>query len=195
MIDLHTHTTASDGTDTPAEIVLRALSAGLEALAISDHDTFVGADEAVRLDDGRMQVVRAVELSTRLAAEPDPGSRSVHILGYFFREPAPGFRAWLETLRTARHERNQAIAGRLGGLGMNVTIEEAEAIGRNITGRPHFARLLRDKGYTRTSMKPSSCIWASADPPTSSAKIRSPKKASAASWPPAASPRWPIPAV
>ena len=136
MIDLHTHSTASDGTDSPAEMVLHARSAGLEALAITDHDTFAGVDEALRLDAGSLQLVRAVELSTRLAAEPDPGSRSVHILGYFFSEPAPAFRAWLDTLRVARRVRNQRIAERLTELGMPVTIEEAEAIGRNITGRP-----------------------------------------------------------
>ena len=62
MIDLHTHTTASDGTDSPADIVLRALSLGLQALAITDHDTFAGADEALRLNGGPLQLVRGIEL-------------------------------------------------------------------------------------------------------------------------------------
>jgi predicted metal-dependent phosphoesterase TrpH len=148
MIDLHTHSTASDGTDSPAELVQRALSIGLEALALTDHDTFSGSDEALPLAAAAgLPFVRALELSTRRLDEPDPASRSVHILGFFFSEPDPGFRAWLETLKDKRRARNRAMAAKLQAMGMHVTAEEAEAIGRNITGRPHFARVLRDKGY------------------------------------------------
>lgn len=148
MIDLHSHTTASDGTDTPAQLVDRAVALGLEALAITDHDTFRGSDEALPLAAARgLRFVRGLELSTRLLNEPNPASRSVHILGFFFREPDPSFRAWLETLRAARRQRNYAMAEKLTALGMPVTVEEAEAHGRNITGRPHFARVLRDKGF------------------------------------------------
>lgn len=148
MIDLHTHTTASDGTDTPAELVQRALRVGLEGLALTDHDTFAGSDEALPLAAAAgIPFVRALELSTRRLDEPDPASRSVHILGFFFADPDPSFRAWLETLKEKRRARNRAMAAKLQALGMNVTAEEAEAIGRNITGRPHFARVLRDKGY------------------------------------------------
>lgn len=148
MIDLHTHTTASDGTDTPAELVARAVKLGLEALAITDHDTLAGSDEARPLAAaGGLALVRGLELSTRRAEEPDPASRSVHILGYFFGEPAAGFRQWLETLKAKRRARNRAMAERLQEMGMGVTLEEAEAVGRTITGRPHFARVLREKRY------------------------------------------------
>lgn len=93
MIDLHTHTTASDGTDTPAQIIENALAAGLEALAITDHDTLLGSDEALPLAAARgLRLVRGLELSTRRSADPAPECRSVHILGYFFEKPAPAFR-------------------------------------------------------------------------------------------------------
>lgn len=148
MIDLHTHSTASDGTDTPAELVARALELGLEALALTDHDTLAGSDEALPLAAAAgLTCVRALELSTRRTEEGDPAARSVHILGYFFTEPAPSFRAWLESLKAKRRARNRAMAERLQSMGYQVTLEEVEAVGRNITGRPHFARILRQKGY------------------------------------------------
>ncbi len=151
VIDLHTHTTASDGTDTPAGLVERAARLGLEALAITDHDTLSGSDEAVTLAGSRgLQLVRGLELSTRRTDEADPASRSVHILGYFFGEPAAEFRTWLESLRAKRRARNEAMAAKLRSMGMDVTVDEAEAVGRNITGRPHFARVLRDKGYVKS---------------------------------------------
>lgn len=151
MIDLHTHTCASDGTDTPAQLIDRAVALGLEALAITDHDTFRGSDEAVPLAAGRgLRFVRGLELSTRQPDETNPSARSVHILGYFFGDPPAAFRQWIETLRAARRERNCAMAEKLTALGMPVTVEEAEAYGRNITGRPHFARVLRDKGFIRS---------------------------------------------
>jgi predicted metal-dependent phosphoesterase TrpH len=151
VIDLHTHTTASDGTDRPEQIIERALAAGLEALAITDHDTLLGSDEAAPIAAARgLRFVRALELSTRRADDPAIECRSVHILGYFFGEPAAAFRAWLETLRAYRRERNEGMSVKLAALGMPVAVEEAEALGRNITSRPHYARLMRDKGYVAT---------------------------------------------
>jgi 3',5'-nucleoside bisphosphate phosphatase len=151
VIDLHTHSTASDGTDTPAQLVGRAVSLSLQALAITDHDTLAGSDEALpEAAAAGLEFARGLELSTRLISDPDPARRSVHILGYFFDEPGPAFRAWLESLRAKRRARNCAMAELLTRNGMPVKVEEAEAIGRNITGRPHFARILRDKGYVRS---------------------------------------------
>ncbi len=151
MIDLHTHSTASDGTDSPSELVARAASLGLEALAITDHDTLQGSDEAVTAAAAAgLRFVQGLELSTRRTEEPDPAARSVHVLGYFFRPPEPGFRAWLDSLKERRRSRNHAMAERLQALGMAVSLEEAEAEGRNITGRPHFASVLIRKGYVRS---------------------------------------------
>ncbi len=146
MIDLHTHSTASDGTDTPAALVEFAAQAGLIALAITDHDTLAGSDEAAALA-GEVELVRGVELSTRIMEESDPASRSAHLLGYFFSDPPQEFRQWLESLKHNRRRRNQEMARLLGEQGVDVTLAEAESLGRNITGRPHFARLMRAKGY------------------------------------------------
>jgi hypothetical protein len=151
LIDLHTHSTASDGTDSPAELVARAAGLGLQALALTDHDTLAGFEEA-RLAAARtgLELVRGLELSTRRMEEPDPAARSVHILGYFFAAPEPGFHDWLETLKDRRRERNRAMAQRLQAMGLAVSLEDAEAEGRNITGRPHFAKVLIRKGYVRS---------------------------------------------
>lgn len=146
MVDLHTHTTASDGTDSPESLVDLASAAGLTALAITDHDTLAGCDEAAGLH-AAVEVVRGIELSTRILEETDPASRSAHLLGYFFDDPPGEFRQWIESLKLARRERNREMARRLNVQGILVTLEEAEQLGRNITGRPHFARLMREKGY------------------------------------------------
>ena len=151
MIDLHSHTTASDGTDSPARIVALARDAALDAFAITDHDTLAGYDDA-RAEADRLGIglICGLELSTRVLEERNPSSRSVHILGYFFSDPGPEFRGWLDTLRTGRRARNAAIAENLRALGLDVRLEEAEAIGCNITGRPHFAHVMRRKGYVRS---------------------------------------------
>jgi predicted metal-dependent phosphoesterase TrpH len=151
LIDLHTHSQESDGTDSPAALVERAAAAGLEALAITDHDTLSGVAEAsAAAAQVGLPFVAGVELSTRRADEPDPASRSVHLLGYFFEPPRDGFCAWLESLKQCRRDRNVRMAERLRELGYDVHVEEAEALGHGITGRPHFARLLVDKGYFKT---------------------------------------------
>lgn len=148
MIDLHTHTTASDGTDSPGQLVEAACRAGLEALAITDHDTFAGTDEAAPLAAAAgLRLVCGLELSTRILEETEPAARTAHVLAYFPNGASNGFREWLETLRAARRARNQRMAAKLQALGMDVTVAEAEAYGRNITGRPHFARVMREKGY------------------------------------------------
>jgi predicted metal-dependent phosphoesterase TrpH len=147
VIDLHTHSTASDGTDSPSQLVALACSIGLQALALTDHDTLRGWAEAAPLAAARgLDLVCGLELSTRMTSEPNPENRSVHILGYFFTPPAPEFAQWLDTLREKRRARNRAMAERLTSLGLPVTVEEAEEVGKNVTGRPHFALVLRQKG-------------------------------------------------
>jgi 3',5'-nucleoside bisphosphate phosphatase len=151
MIDLHTHTTASDGTDPPGRLVEAACAAGLSALAITDHDTLAGSDEAAPLaQSAGLRFLRGLELSTRILEETDPAARCAHILGYFPQGPSDHFRLWLNTLRARRRDRNERMAAKLQALGLEVTLAEAEAHGRNITGRPHFARVMREKGYVQT---------------------------------------------
>ena len=152
MIDLHTHTNESDGSCTPLELLDRALSMGLEALAISDHDTFAGYDQAAGpARASGLDLVCGIELSTRLDGAGGR-HRAVHLLGYFLHQPPPAeFRQWLEQLQSARRERNTRLIARLQSLGIQIELNEVERIGRTLTGRPHFARVLVKKGYALNS--------------------------------------------
>ncbi len=145
MIDLHSHTTESDGTCSPAELIALAARMGLEALAITDHDTFTGYEAAVPLArHAGLELVCGIELSTKL------NGNSVHLLGYFLgRGGMRGFEQWVLHMQRSRRDRNVRLAARLRELGMDVTVEEAESKGRGMTGRPHFAQLLVEKGYVR----------------------------------------------
>lgn len=152
MIDLHSHTSESDGTLSPREIVDTAAGLGLEALAITDHDTFSGFEQAEEYARERgLDLVCGIELSTRLLAGRDPRGKSAHLLAYFLDGPPPGeIRDWVLGLQQTRRERNRKMAACLREHGVDVTLEEVEAIGRSVTGRPHFARVLVDRGYVRS---------------------------------------------
>jgi predicted metal-dependent phosphoesterase TrpH len=143
LIDLHSHTNESDGSFSPAELVAEAVRAGVGVLGITDHDTFAGYDLAgPPAREAGVELVRGIELSTKLHGH------SVHLLGYF---PGNGgleeFRQWVLDLQASRRERNIRLAARLRELGFDIRVEEAEALGRGMTGRPHFARIMVEKGY------------------------------------------------
>jgi predicted metal-dependent phosphoesterase TrpH len=152
MIDLHTHTDESDGTFTPSELIDAAVALELEALGICDHDTFAGYDQAEPLaQEARLDLICGIELSTKWRLTPESNGRSIHMLGYFLDAPPTAeFRGWLEAIRAARRDRNRRLADRLQSLGIDVTLAEVERLGRSLAGRPHFARLLVEKGYVRT---------------------------------------------
>jgi 3',5'-nucleoside bisphosphate phosphatase len=152
LIDLHTHTTASDGTFSPAELVQAAHAAELSAVAITDHDTLAGYDEARPIAEGLgLELVCGIELSTKMPMPGRPRPKSVHLLGYFpKREPSPEFREWIQHLQASRRERNRKLAARLQELDIDITLEEVESLGRLMAGRPHFAQLLVKKGYVKT---------------------------------------------
>ena len=151
MIDLHAHTTVSDGGDSPEELVEKAARAGLSALAVTDHDNDSGCDAAVAA--GRrlgVEVIRGVEIScdvdTLVERGFEPSSRpTMHLLGYFIPEEDNPLSAALAELQDARANRNQRMVARLNELGINITFEEVEAEaggpGAQI-GRPHFAAVL-----------------------------------------------------
>lgn len=149
MIDLHTHTHESDGTSSPSELVEQACAMGLEAIAICDHDTFAGYDQAAPLARARgLDLVCGIELSTRLLGP----ERAVHLLGYFINEPPPpSFRDWLNELQEERRDRNRRLIASLRSAGVDISLEEVERVGRTLTGRPHFARVLIQKGYASNS--------------------------------------------
>lgn len=146
MIDLHSHTDESDGTYTPLELIDLASACGIEALAISDHDTFAGFDQALPIARSRgLDLVCGIELSTRV-----PGSkvRTVHLLAYFLHQPPPAdFREWLDELIAGRRDRNRRLIASLREQGIDIDLGEVEKLGRTLTGRPHFARVLIEKGY------------------------------------------------
>ena len=151
MIDLHTHTTVSDGGDAPAELVRKAAAAGLAVLAVTDHDNDAGCDEAAA--EGRrvgVDVVRGVEISCDvddlIHRGYEPKARpTMHLLGYFVPESGNPLSAALAELQAARANRNHLIVKRLNELGIPVTFEEVEneagGPGAQI-GRPHFAAVL-----------------------------------------------------
>lgn len=146
--DLHTHTRASDGTETPAENVRIALAAGLSALAITDHDTVAGIEEA-EAEGQRLgvTVVPGVEISTVA------GGQDIHVLGYYIRYGDPALLARLEELRSVRDKRNGMMVEKLRELGLAITLDEVmerrRRSGRSdeTVGRPHIAQVLMDKGY------------------------------------------------
>src|SRR5579862_2182997 len=147
MIDLHSHTTASDGTFSPARLVDEAGRTGVRTLGITDHDTFSGYDQALPVAQrAGLELVCGIELSTKLHGH------SVHLLGYFFNplvhpDGFGVFRRWIGDLQASRRERNVRLVARLRQLGLDITLEEVEARGGGMTGRPHFAQLLIEKGY------------------------------------------------
>jgi len=146
LVDLHSHTTESDGSCPPPQLLERAADAGVDVLAITDHDTFAGYDCALPLAPRlHIELLCGIELSTKFRGQ------SVHLLGYFLENHVPlAFRAWVSELQASRRERNERLAARLRELGMEITVEEAETRGRGMTGRPHFAQIMVQKGYVST---------------------------------------------
>lgn len=145
MIDLHAHTDHSDGTFTPAELVAEGVRVGLSTLAITDHDTFAGYDAAVPYAaEARLNLICGIELSTRYQGG------SVHLLAYFpVTPPSEELRAWLAWVLEMRRDRNIRLIAKLQSLGIQITLEEVEKLGRTLTGRPHFAQVLVKKGYAK----------------------------------------------
>lgn len=143
-IDLHTHSRVSDGTDSPAELVRRASAAGLDVVALSDHDTFDGLDEAVA-EGGSVgvQVIRGMELSCAR-----DGS-SVHLLAYGADPFEPGLAAELVRVRDGRTGRLLPVLDKLAALGVPVTEAEVMAqVGDSPSvGRPHIADALVTAGH------------------------------------------------
>ena len=144
--DLHTHTTCSDGSVGPADLVAMAASGGASAIAITDHDTVAGLFEArAAADRVGIEFMNGVEIS----AEYSPGT--MHILGYCVDDLSATMESKLDQLRAARDRRNPEIVARLRLLGMEISYEEVLSVaGSDIVGRPHFARLLVGKGYVES---------------------------------------------
>lgn len=151
FVDLHTHTTESDGSVTPAELVALAKQSDLAALAITDHDTFSGYEKAVPFaSNAKLDLVCGIELNTKMDLSSTSEGRTAHLLAYFLDgSPSGEFREWLTHQQNARRTRNRKLVESLRKRGVEITLAEVEARGRSLAGRPHFARILVDKGYAR----------------------------------------------
>ena len=153
FIDLHSHTNESDGTSTPVELVQLAMRTNLAALAITDHDTFEGFEKARPFAQSEsFDLIRGIELNSRLYVGDESHPRFAHVLGYFpSNEPTAEFHTWLTHQRDDRRARNLKLIAALRERGVEITLEEVEARGRSLTGRPHFAWVLVKKGYAKSS--------------------------------------------
>ena len=144
-IDLHTHSTASDGIYSPTELLQRAKDIGLRILALTDHDTTGGLDEAKqvagKLD---MELIPGIEINT------DVSGGEVHVLGYFPEYTRPEFQAILKVLRDARERRGQRMVELLNEEGIHVSWERVRQIAQGAVGRPHVAKALLEAGYVQT---------------------------------------------
>ncbi|WP_030772804.1 PHP domain-containing protein [Streptomyces sp. NRRL F-2664] len=144
-IDLHAHSTASDGTDTPAELVRNAAAAGLDVVALTDHDTVGGYGEALAALPAGLTLVTGAELSCRL------DGTGVHMLAYLFDPQEPDFARERELVRDDRVPRARAMVGKLQELGVDVTWEQVARIaGEGSVGRPHIATALVELGVVPT---------------------------------------------
>ena len=151
--DLHVHSSASDGTDPPAEVMRRAAQAGLDVVALTDHDTVAGHAEA-RAAAGPVTLLPGMELSGRL------DGRSLHMLAYIFDADQPELSAELTRIRDDRVLRARAMVDRLAELGVDVSWEQVAAIaGQAVVGRPHIARAMADSGAIATPREAFTRDW------------------------------------
>jgi predicted metal-dependent phosphoesterase TrpH len=144
-IDLHTHSTASDGIYSPTELLRRAKETGLRVLALTDHDTTGGLEEAAAaaatLD---IDFIPGIEINT------DVGGGEVHVLGYFIDHHQPTFQSVLKVLRDARERRGQRMVELLNEQGIHIAWESVRENAQGAVGRPHVAKALLEAGYVQT---------------------------------------------
>jgi predicted metal-dependent phosphoesterase TrpH len=147
MIDLHTHTTASDGLLSPAALLEKAAEKGLGVIGITDHDTAQGVRQALAGPrPAGVEIIAGIEVSSYVA------DCELHVLGYFLDPRAPSLLAYETERAAARTERLERIVAQLRAAGIDVSVEEvlAEPGGDGAPGRPHVARVLIRKGYAKS---------------------------------------------
>lgn len=145
LVDLHTHSTASDGIYSPSELVQRAHAAGLKVLALTDHDSTNGVEEAKQAAQAfNMQFIPGIEINT------DGSGSEVHVLGYFPEYHRLPFQAALHVLRDAREHRGKRIVERLNEQGVHITWNRVRQIAQGAVGRPHIAEALMEAGYVQS---------------------------------------------
>ena len=150
-IDLHIHSTASDGTLSPSEIISLAYSLNIGAIAITDHDTIDGSKEALTLDiPTSLKFLTGVEIS--VSSNPSLSyTGSFHMLGYSIRLEDPVLNRTLDMLQEARRNRNPSIVKRLNNLGINLSLKDiADEFSECQLGRPHIAQVMVKRGYVKS---------------------------------------------
>jgi 3',5'-nucleoside bisphosphate phosphatase len=153
-IDLHTHSTASDGTDPPARVMRRAREAGLDVVALTDHDTLAGHAEARRALPPGLELLTGMELSCRL------DGRSVHMLAYGVDPANAELAAECAAIVEARVDRARRMVDRLRELGAGVTWPQVEALAAGgVVGRPHIARAMVEAGAIERPDQAFSAEW------------------------------------
>jgi predicted metal-dependent phosphoesterase TrpH len=146
LIDLHIHSTASDGVFTPSEVVLLALEQGLAAIALTDHDTLSGVAEAQQAAIGTgLEVITGVEVNS------EGGWGDLHFLGYYVDPENDRLQEQLQAMQNARVERARKMLDRLRDMGMTLEWEKVRALaGGDSIGRPHIGRALKERHYVET---------------------------------------------
>ncbi len=144
-IDLHTHSTASDGVYAPAELLQHAGDVGLKVLALTDHDTTNGLDEAAEAArKHNVEFIPGIEINT------DVSGGEVHVLGYFIEYQRAAFQETLQVLRNARVRRGQRMVELLNEESIAISWERVREIAQGSVGRPHVAQALQEAGYVQT---------------------------------------------
>ena len=169
--DLHVHSSASDGTEPPAEVMRRAAQAGLDVVALTDHDTVAGHAEARQALAGSLTLLPGMELSCRLGdrsrgvpggllGSSPRGQHSVHLLAYLFDPDHPDLAAELRRIRDDRVLRARAMVSRLADLGVDISWDQVAAIaGPAVVGRPHIARAMAASGAVATPREAFTRDW------------------------------------
>lgn len=151
MIDLHIHSTASDGTFTPFEIIKKAEEMGLEAVSVTDHDTVDGSIEALKFSNDRVSVISGIEISSFPPQFSDfEIEGSFHVLGYLFDPFDKDLNEMLSKLKGGREDRNPLIIEKLNSLGFDITLDEVKELSGGLVGRPHIATVMLNKGYVNS---------------------------------------------
>ncbi len=143
-VDLHLHSTVSDGRLSPAEVIRKSAEAGLIVIGLADHDTVDGIVPALEAAKAfpQLRVIPCVEIST------DVPEGEVHVLGYFIDYTHPELQATLRKMRNSRQERAQGMIAKLRNLGLPIEWERVQEVaGSGSIGRPHLAQAMLEKGY------------------------------------------------
>ncbi len=141
-VDLHTHTTHSDGANTPGELIQKGKAAGIDILSITDHDNINGIKDAIQIGKSLgIEIIPGVEISSEI------GNREIHILGYFFDIDNQELEHYLNFFREERVKRAGRIVNKLRSFGFNITLEDVLNKAKNsAVGRPHIAQVMLEKG-------------------------------------------------